>query len=33
MRDGRIVARGAPKDIIDADLVRDVFDLPAMADR
>lgn len=30
MRDGRIVARGAPKDIIDADLVRDVFDLPAM---
>ena len=30
MKDGRIVARGAPADIIDAALVQEVFDLPAI---
>ncbi|MEV7232363.1 ABC transporter ATP-binding protein [Polymorphospora sp. NPDC051019] len=28
MRDGRVVAQGAPTDIVDAGLVRAVFDLP-----
>jgi iron complex transport system ATP-binding protein len=27
MRDGRVVAAGAPRDVVDAGLVRDVFDL------
>lgn len=30
MRDGHIVARGAPEDIIDAALVQEVFDLPSI---
>lgn len=27
MRDGRVVAAGAPRDVVDAELVQDVFDL------
>ncbi|GAA4126877.1 ABC transporter ATP-binding protein [Actinomadura keratinilytica] len=30
MRDGRIVAEGAPADIVDAALLREVFDLPCV---
>ncbi|WP_129837641.1 ABC transporter ATP-binding protein [Streptomyces sp. RFCAC02] len=30
MREGRVVAEGAPADIIDADLVKEVFELPAV---
>lgn len=28
MREGRVVAEGAPADIVDAWLIREVFDLP-----
>ncbi|MFI0373600.1 ABC transporter ATP-binding protein [Actinomadura sp. 1N219] len=30
MRDGRIVAEGAPADIVDAALIKEVFDLPCV---
>ncbi|WP_424186749.1 ABC transporter ATP-binding protein [Actinokineospora sp. G85] len=30
MKDGRVVARGAPADIVDAELVEEVFDLPSL---
>jgi iron complex transport system ATP-binding protein len=30
MKDGRLVATGAPTDVLTADLVRDVFDLPCL---
>ncbi|GAA2849947.1 ABC transporter ATP-binding protein [Streptosporangium fragile] len=30
MKDGRIVAEGAPADIVDAELIRQVFDLPSI---
>ncbi|WP_236243704.1 ABC transporter ATP-binding protein [Streptomyces sp. CC228A] len=30
MRDGRVVAEGAPADIVDAALIKDVFDLPSV---
>jgi ABC-type cobalamin/Fe3+-siderophores transport system ATPase subunit len=30
MKDGRIVASGAPADIVDAALMADVFDLPSV---
>lgn len=30
MRDGHIVAQGAPADIVDAALMRKVFDLPSI---
>ncbi|WP_416482570.1 ABC transporter ATP-binding protein [Streptomyces sp. CL12] len=30
MRDGRVVAEGGPADIVDAALIKDVFDLPSV---
>ncbi|WP_037367569.1 ABC transporter ATP-binding protein [Amycolatopsis orientalis] len=30
MRDGRVVAEGAPADVVDADLIKEVFDLPSV---
>jgi iron complex transport system ATP-binding protein len=30
MRDGRIVAEGAPADVVDAELIKEVFDLPSV---
>ncbi|MEU9320650.1 ABC transporter ATP-binding protein [Streptomyces sp. NPDC048295] len=30
MKDGRVVAEGAPGDIVDAALIKDVFDLPSV---
>ncbi|MYX43965.1 Fe(3+) dicitrate ABC transporter ATP-binding protein FecE, partial [Streptomyces sp. SID89] len=30
MRDGRVVAEGRPADIVDAALIKDVFDLPSV---
>ncbi|MER6898127.1 ABC transporter ATP-binding protein, partial [Amycolatopsis sp. NPDC000740] len=30
MRDGRVVAEGAPGDVVDADLIKEVFDLPSV---
>ncbi|SDG94116.1 iron complex transport system ATP-binding protein [Sinosporangium album] len=30
MRDGRVVAEGNPSDIVDATLIKDVFDLPSV---
>ncbi|WP_396427040.1 ABC transporter ATP-binding protein [Amycolatopsis sp. EV170708-02-1] len=30
LRDGRIVAEGAPSDIVDAELMKEVFDLPSV---
>ncbi|AXE23897.1 Fe(3+)-dicitrate ABC transporter ATP-binding protein [Streptomyces globosus] len=30
MKDGRVVAEGAPADIVDAALIKDVFDLPSV---
>ncbi|WET82700.1 ABC transporter ATP-binding protein [Amycolatopsis sp. QT-25] len=30
LRDGRIVAEGAPADVVDAELIKEVFDLPSV---
>ena len=30
MKDGRVVAQGPPADVVDADLMREVFGLPSM---
>lgn len=30
MRDGRVVAQGAPGDVVDAELIKEVFDLPSV---